>query len=207
MEGITLLAWNIAWLCKTQGIEIGSNSWEDVCAMGKNLWLLLLSPSARPPISRQTPNKTTPRETALAKLPSAKRVPPIGETSKDLLPAPGFFSHGTAYGFLAAAAGNEYMRDWRLQNPVKVIDKVKAMLLADRTGAEWEILEGNEWEDADVGISIGDGGQIAQPVRIEETGVLVKAEDEVAKDKERGSGQKGDEREKKASGWTKLKSR
>ena len=99
------------------------------------------------------------------------------------------------------------MRDWRLQNPVKVIDKVKAMLLADRTGAEWEILEGNEWEDADAEAAVRDAGQVEQPVRIEETGILVKAEDGVARDKEGAKAHKEDERERRASGWTKLKSR
>lgn len=59
----------------------------------------------------------------------------------------GHFSHGTAHSFLAAAAGTEYMRGWRLQSAVKVVEKVKAMLLSERTGAEWEILEGNEWEE------------------------------------------------------------
>ena len=72
------------------------------------------------------------------------------------------------------------MRDWRLHSPVKVIEKVKAMLLAERTGAEWEILEGNEWEE--------DEGQAEAPVhhasnvdktpKIEETGVLVPQEAE-----------------------------
>ena len=37
------------------------------------------------------------------------------------------------------------MRSWRLYSAIKAVEKVKAMLLADRTGAEWEILEGDEW--------------------------------------------------------------
>ena len=74
------------------------------------------------------------------------------------------------------------MRDWRLQSPVKVIEKVKAMLLAERTGAEWEILEGNEWEEEEgqIGIQaqqLGNGGRVP---RIEETGVLVPAQAHVA---------------------------
>lgn len=69
------------------------------------------------------------------------------------------------------------MREWRLQSPVKVIEKVKAMLLAERTGAEWEILEGNEWEEeegqADAPVQhVADVGSIP---KIEETGVLVPA--------------------------------
>ena len=73
------------------------------------------------------------------------------------------------------------MRDWRLQSPVKVIEKVKAMLLAERTGAEWEMLEGNEWEEEDAQADApmhhreGDAGKVP---KIEETGVLVPARPE-----------------------------
>ena len=69
------------------------------------------------------------------------------------------------------------MREWRLQSPVKVIEKVKAMLLAERTGAEWEILEGNEWEEEE---GQGDAplqqlANVGRIPKIEETGVLVPA--------------------------------
>ena len=72
------------------------------------------------------------------------------------------------------------MRDWQLQSPVKVIEKVKVMLLAERTGAEWEILEGNEWEEEDRQAEapmhhVGNLGRIPQ---IEETGVLVPGQPE-----------------------------
>jgi len=55
VEGMTLLVWDIAWICKTQGLSVGDNSWEEVCAMGRNLWQLLAaaSPVPRPPILRQ----------------------------------------------------------------------------------------------------------------------------------------------------------
>ena len=74
------------------------------------------------------------------------------------------------------------MRDWRLQSPVKVIEKVKAILLAERTGAEWEILEGNEWEEeerqAEAPVHhVGNPGRI---FKIEETGVLVPGQAEDA---------------------------
>ena len=67
------------------------------------------------------------------------------------------------------------MRDWRLQSPVKVVEKVKAMLLAERTGAEWEILEGNEWEEEErqAEAPVHHVGNLARVSKIEETGVLV----------------------------------
>ena len=204
VEGITLLAWDIAWLCKTQGIDIGRESWEDICPVGKNLWQLLFSPPTHPPISRETSGRIIPLRAPLSTTTTANKVQPAGDTSTI---HPGFFSHGTNYGYLAAAAGNEYMRDWKLQNPVKVIDKVKAMLLADRTGAEWEILEGNEWEGADAEPNTINGEPVGQLARIEETGILVKPVDDVAIGKEGDRGEREDEKGKGASGWTKLKNR
>ena len=69
------------------------------------------------------------------------------------------------------------MRDWRLQSPVKVIEKVRAMLLAERTGAEWEMLEGNEWEEeeAQADAPMHHEGNAGRVPKIEETGVLVPA--------------------------------
>ena len=72
------------------------------------------------------------------------------------------------------------MRDWRLQSPVKVIEKVKVMLLAERTGAEWEILEGNEWEEEErqAEVPVQHVGNLGAISKIEETGVLVPGQPE-----------------------------
>ena len=126
------------------------------------------------------------------------------------------------------------MRDWRLQSPVKVIEKVKAMLLAERTGAEWELLEGNEWEeeDAQADASEGNAGRVpkieetgvlvpARPEvvgasyvgnasrlpRIEETGVLVPGQGDKMGSGGDAEGEESGERGKGKSGWMKLKSR
>lgn len=43
IEGVVLLAYNIAWACCTQGVPIGDKtSYEDVCNMGRNLYSLLI---------------------------------------------------------------------------------------------------------------------------------------------------------------------
>ena len=160
-------------------MSVGASSWEEVCAMGKNLWHLLLAPPPRPPVPREVPSTSSPQKPTSSPTPTTPNRASVAEDGKDA-PTLGHFSHGTAYGFLASASGAEYLRDWRLQSPVKVIEKVKAMLLAERTGAEWEILEGNEWEEEDGQADIqqvGDGGRVP---RIEETGVLVPAQAHVA---------------------------
>lgn len=171
VEGISFLAWDIAWLCKTQGMNVGGSSWEEVCSMGKNLWHLLLAPPSRPIVKRESSSKS-PQQVLYTSnpLPAAEDTPALGH-----------FSHGTVYGFLASASGAEHMRDWRLQSPVKIIEKVKNMLLAERTGAEWEILEGNEWEkeEGQAEALVHHVGNLGKVPRIEETGVLVPGQVEV----------------------------
>lgn len=165
VEGITFLAWDIAWLCKTQGMNVGGSSWEEVCSMGKNLWHLLLAPPSRPIVKRESSSKNPQQPPYTSNpLPTAEDAPALGH-----------FSHGTVYGFLASASGAEHMRDWRLQSPVKIIERVKTMLLAERTGAEWEILEGNEWEkeEGQAEALVRHVGNLEKVPRIEETGVLV----------------------------------
>ena len=79
------------------------------------------------------------------------------------------------------------MRDWRLQSPVHVVEKVKGMLLSERTGAEWELLEGNEWEEEPL-IGGEDGKERHGPeARVEEDEVQGKGVRGWMKVKSRGS--------------------
>ena len=57
LEGISLLAWDIAWLCRTQGFLPGTETWEDVCNIGRNLHQLLLSPAQSSAIMRVLPSR------------------------------------------------------------------------------------------------------------------------------------------------------
>ncbi len=210
VEGISFLAWDVAWLCKTQGLNTGDKSWDDVCAMGKNLWQLLLAPLVRLPSPKEMSSKSSPQGPATYQTPRADVQAPTMEARKGT-PLPGYFSHGTAYGYLAAAEGSEYMRNWRLQVPSKVIEMFKAMLLAERTGAEWEILEGNEWEAEEADVDVRrELNLVNRPLGIEETGVLVRPEAKEGSEGERAGRserKEGEEKGKSTSGWTKLKSR
>ena len=182
VEAITFLAWDTAWLCRTQGLPVGQSSWDDICAIGRNLYQLLLAPplppspsllspspsapipaarsplpsSASSPAARSAPQKSTARSpqdkpsphipAALLALapPSETTLPAAAAAAPPPPPPAGHFSHNSSYAFLAAAAGggSEYMRSWRLASAVKAVERVKGLLLAERTGAEWEILEG-----------------------------------------------------------------
>ncbi|KAL6715776.1 hypothetical protein ACLMJK_006737 [Lecanora helva] len=208
VEGITFLAWDIAWLCKTQGLAVGDGSWEEICAMGKNLWQLLLTPTAPTSFEKEASSKITPQKREDHQPPKAGiQVLPSDHTKS--APPPGYFSHGTACGFLGAATGFEHMRSWRLQSPVKVIENVKNMLLAERTGAEWELLEENEWEVGENEPNSKEEPLPMNQVAIEETGVLVKPEryEDPVRKKSGDTGSDEKERGKNTSGWTKLKNR
>ena len=191
VEGITLLAWDIAWMCKTQGLDVGRSSWEDVCAMGRNLWQLLLG--AAPLVRKQLSALDLPTSAVI------RNEEPAQQSSQHTL---GGFSHNTAHSFLPALEGVKHMNDWRLQSPIKLIERVKAMLLSERDGAEWQILEENEWEGDNVMKEPDSTGRIG-----DET-VLIEGlpEDGMQKD-DAAKSEEDPERAKGTSGWTKLKSR
>ena len=202
VEGITLLAWDIAWICRSQGLDVGKSSWEDVCAMGRNLWQLLFGPHLA---TRKQPPPASDKPDANGS------IEPRGGNQKPSLATLGQFSHGTAHSFLSDSEGLEIMSGWRLQNPYKVIDRVKTMLQIERDGAEWQLLEENEWEQPEAQV---------EPAGHEEAEVMNEAHTASIKGSRPGFEREpfevditgrgestGDGKIKGASGWTKLKSR
>lgn len=137
MEGVVLLAYDIAWACCTQGVSIGDKtSYEDVCNMGRNLYNLL--------IGNQLTNNPATRLVQGADEPDAVDIPgtQLGGYSKPMM---GRYSHGTAHTFLGSAEGNEFIRSFKLPNPVKLADRLKKKLLSDADGLDWEMLEDEAW--------------------------------------------------------------
>lgn len=128
LEGTSLLAWDLAWLCRTQGIE-SINTFEDTCVLGRNLWQLLnMKDRKRPSLDRKdsiTPAKADSRE--------AVRL--------------GVFSHASAQYNLAGYDGLSFMKDFKLGTQARLGDKLKTFLLNDMSGAEWDLLEGREWDE------------------------------------------------------------
>lgn len=113
------------------------------------------------------------------------------------------------------------MRSWKLlQSPTKIIDKVKAALQADMSGAEWEMLEEKEWDERLEGEGEG-GGVTEEPILVGGGGSGRSVKDGEGNDtesvvsgttaaglalEERGDSA-GDGRPRGTSGWTKVKSR
>ncbi|KAK4499252.1 hypothetical protein PRZ48_009765 [Zasmidium cellare] len=122
IEGVTLLAWNIAWLCKTQGLE-SITTFEDMCSMGKNLYQLLVSPS------RKSQQKGADQEEKVKE----NRL--------------GVFSHGTARHNLASSEGLDLFKEWKMPSTSRLADKLRSYLLAEISGAEWDLLEEREWDE------------------------------------------------------------
>lgn len=143
IEGVVLLAYNIAWACCTQGVPIGDKtSYEDVCNMGRNLYNLL--------IGNQLTNNPAARLVQQPPSPDATNISESPEQTKDNLggnakPMMGRFSHGTVHTFLGAAEGNEFTRGFRLPNPVKLADRLKKKMLSDADGLDWEMLNDDAW--------------------------------------------------------------
>lgn len=181
IEGVALLAYNIAWVCKSQCIPVGPNcTYEDVCAIGVNFFNLLIGTSPRP----------APPSQSNAAHKGGDTEPKIEENQRSSM---GRFSHGTAHTFLGSAEGQEFIRSWKLLSPTKLAYRLKGQLLGEMTGAEWELLDQNAWE-------VEDGE--------DEGAVLVAAKDGASTTDSLITGDLGNEERKPGnSGWTKVKPR
>lgn len=135
-EGVSLLALNVAWLCGSQGLHNGTEAWNDVTDVGKNLWNLLLAlPQNLPGHADATmPRSKTGRKTE--RTPKAVSMPPFRL---------GQGSHSSARQFL----GSPYKLECKLQLPKFAVltGQLKAAIHADTKNAEWELLLQDEWDD------------------------------------------------------------
>ncbi|KAJ6145220.1 hypothetical protein N7470_009115 [Penicillium chermesinum] len=150
LEGATLLAWDVAWLCRTQGINLTSDSWEEACNIGKGLWQLLIAP----PAQTSTLMRAFAGRDTQNKLKHARDSPQTTIQRTRSFPMLGHYSHGTVHSFLSASEGSEFTRTWKLPTPTKIADKLKANLLGEMASAEWELLEGPELDDEGVDVDV-----------------------------------------------------
>ncbi|KAJ5677432.1 uncharacterized protein N7477_003065 [Penicillium maclennaniae] len=203
LEGATLLAWDVAWLCRTQGINLVSDSWEDVCNIGQSMWQVLVAPPA------QTSNlmRAFAGRDTQARLKSTKDTPQTTIQRTKSFPMLGHYSHGTAHSFLGASEGTEFIRSWKLPTPMKIADKLRSNLLGEMASAEWEFLEEKEWDDGSA-----EAHQPAVPMESNElqvSSLSTTHANPCGFSKNSSSPNKADEarRPKGTSGWMKLNSR
>lgn len=200
VEGVVLLAYNIAWACCSQGVAFGDrNSYEDVCNMGQNLWRLLIGDQ----LHRKSVEPAFPTSHGHAD----------GNTKEDAVddigrhkPRIGRWSHGATHTFLGSVDGTEFSRGFKLLSPTKLVDRLKKRLASEVPILEWERIEANEvramdWEaggELVKGRQQGNSGQGSFGVESVATTQRGGAGTGALDDGSRASG---------TSGWTKLKHR
>ncbi|KAG6004730.1 hypothetical protein E4U21_000822 [Claviceps maximensis] len=138
LEGVTLLAYNIAWLCCSQGVSIGDTSnFEDICSMGRNLYNLLMSARSHDfhTFQDEIPGRGANGQERDDESPQETRGNWLGR-----------YSHGGAFYFLGSTEGTELIRSFKLPGPIKLADKLKKKLIGDGPTPDWELLEDDAWK-------------------------------------------------------------
>ncbi|KAH0372920.1 hypothetical protein KCU65_g800, partial [Aureobasidium melanogenum] len=135
IEGISLLAWNVAWLCTSQGLNL-SSAYQAVCPMGLNLFTLF----------REHTNRSSTPETTNAEY-LTRTNQPFGQ-----------FSHASPRQAPASIEGLDAMRNWRAASFARFLDKIKQILLQDMSGAEWEVISGDDFEQEEAVLVGGSRG-------------------------------------------------
>ncbi|KAJ6262703.1 hypothetical protein Dda_1259 [Drechslerella dactyloides] len=142
IEGVSMLVYNVAWLCWSQGLEEAAAEIEDVWQPGRNLYRLLLC----------TPTK---HHAALVQWSEAAgeavSLPPVtaatsGKKAQAVNMFLGRVNHCSAHSFLNSPQGLEHMARWKISLNV-VIDRTKHLLVSETSNAEWDLIEDEIEED------------------------------------------------------------
>ncbi|KXX80082.1 hypothetical protein MMYC01_202872 [Madurella mycetomatis] len=197
VEGASLLAYDIAWACCSQGVSFGDkDSYEDVCNMGQNLWRLLIGDQ----LHRRSVEPTFP--TSLTPPTGSPRDEDHGEMTNPKLTI-GRWSHGTVHSFLGGAEGTEFVRNFKILAPLKLADRLKKRLSSEAPMLEWEKIEGDEVEDGfEDGVLVrghGSGGSGARDLGV--ASIMTVRTVGTTRGLSDGNTTRG------TSGWTKLKNR
>ena len=142
LDGLALLAWNLAWLCRTQGMTTGTETWEDVCNIGKNLWHLLLAPPQ--PLALKRANSSQ-------EVPGRKGSPRLANGSSELSTEPllqlGSQSHSSTHAFLGLRNAMRPIQKWTFDTHKAIGDSLRKLILEQVNNADWEMLDKEEWDD------------------------------------------------------------
>lgn len=196
IEGVSLLAWSVAWLSRTQGFVVGTDTWEDVCDIGRNMYQLVLAQPQSAAITRVL----TQREVQTRRRRSSASSP-AREDKEAAFPARlGSYSHASAHTFLGSAkdAGDNPSRKWRLDRYAMISDPLKKHLLTEMNNAEWELLDEQEWDD---------GGEKMDDAVVIKARAMDGREYDDARSIMAGGEEESARASKGTSGWTKLKNR
>jgi hypothetical protein len=202
IEGVSLLAYNVAWLCRTQGMKENFKQWDEICPMGQSLHRLLISQET---YSHQRPENPLDKDiTSKASSKNLQRNTPVGF---------GQLSHATSHSYMNTAENAQYLSGWSL-SPTKIVDELKAYLLAEQQAQEWDVLNQKEWEDmenliAEDPIVVGEKRRDAASIGDGRSFLTSTTTNGRATPSQKADVSEGEQTEQKrgTSGWTKLKSR
>ncbi|KAI0976570.1 UV radiation resistance protein and autophagy-related subunit 14-domain-containing protein [Xylaria arbuscula] len=149
LEAVCLLAYDIVWLCRTQGVPLGdSNHFDTFTGIGRNMYNLLINSSLQ-----RNPQQIADDAGNQVAANDSNEPTELGKAA----PRMGLYSHGSGHTFLGSATGNDLTRNFKLPNPIKIMDKLKSKLAHDNPIPEWEVLEDDAWapDDGDDGVLVG----------------------------------------------------
>ena len=124
IEGVCLLAWDIAWLCRSQGQTSGTESWEDICCLGRNLWQLFGSNESALALARSNRDSRVRQKLAATN----GGAPPLGSRLPSKL---GQYSHDSAHSFLPASNGLDIVRGWKFVRHSSIAVHLKRTLIGE----------------------------------------------------------------------------
>ncbi|KAI1426789.1 UV radiation resistance protein and autophagy-related subunit 14-domain-containing protein [Xylaria sp. FL1777] len=150
LEAVCLLAYDIVWLCRTQGVPVGDNNshFDTFAGIGRNMYNLLINSSLQ-----RNPQQIADNVGNQVVVNEGNEPTELGKAA----PRMGLYSHGSGHTFLGSATGNDLTRNFKLPNPIKLMDKLKSKLNHENPIPEWEVLEDDAWalDDGDDGVLVG----------------------------------------------------
>lgn len=142
LEGVALLAYDVAWLCYSQGSDT-FKTYEDALAIGRNLHQLFPGKESHHP----------PRPSLNRNISTAANVNERASSPATSIPRPTFgtHSHASTRHNLAGHEGFELFHpyentDWNI-SLIKLSDKLKASLRNEIARTEWHFVNDKEWDD------------------------------------------------------------
>ncbi|KAF1969029.1 hypothetical protein BU23DRAFT_601867 [Bimuria novae-zelandiae CBS 107.79] len=196
IEAVANLGYNIAWLCRSQGMKDDIVKWDDICEIGKNLNLLL---RLRVTWHAQRPENPLDKDILQPKSGStiAKKTP-IGL---------GEISHATTHSF-ALDGENVQRLGGSTLTPRRLYVQLKDFLYTEERTKDWDNIDANELADmqdamADDPVMVGkrhrDGDGKSYMDRLPPAVDTNEKADEASEGVE--------ERKRGVNGWTRVKSR
>ncbi|KAJ3578639.1 hypothetical protein NPX13_g1930 [Xylaria arbuscula] len=193
LEAVCLLAYDIVWLCRTQGVPVGDNNnhFDNFTSIGRNMYNLLINSSLQ-----RNPQQIADDVRSPVMANEGNEPTELGKGA----PRMGLYSHAA--------------------NPIKLMDKLKSKLTQEAPIPEWEVLDDYAWapEDGDDGVFVGGtrpnakfgdraryGFESYMSVNTVKSGG--NGETHPGAFSGPGSTVRDHEREKNTNGWTKVKPR